>query len=108
VAGLKSPQSIDDAPEAGRSALKVLSQQLGFTPNYFKLMSLSPSTLSGFVALQGALGRTIDARTRDIVALAVSQANGCRYCLSAHSHTAAQFNHGHGRGNRARTPRPLR
>jgi uncharacterized peroxidase-related enzyme len=23
----------------------------------------------------------------------VSQANGCRYCLSAHSHTAAQFNH---------------
>lgn len=93
MARLKFPQSIDDAPEASRPALKAVSQQLGFTPNSFKLMSLSPSALSGVVALQGALGRTVDARTRDIVALAVSQANGCRYCLSAHSHTAAQFNH---------------
>jgi uncharacterized peroxidase-related enzyme len=93
VARLKYPQSIEDAPEASRPALTAVSQQLGFTPNSFKLMSLSPSALSGVVALQGALGRTVDARTRDTVALAVSQANGCRYCLSAHSHTAAQFNH---------------
>jgi AhpD family alkylhydroperoxidase len=93
MARLKFPQSIEDAPEASRPALKAVSQQLGFTPNSFKLMSLSPSALSGVVALQGALGRTIDARTRDIVALAVSQASGCGYCLSAHSHTAAQFNH---------------
>jgi uncharacterized peroxidase-related enzyme len=90
---LKYPRSIDDAPEASRPALKAVSQQLGFTPNSFKLMSLSPSALSGVVALQGALSRTVEARTRDVVALAVSQANGCHYCLSAHSHTAAQFNH---------------
>ena len=93
MARLKFPQSIDDAPEASRPALKAVSQQLGITPNSFKLMSLSPSALSGVVALQGALSRTIDARTRDVVALAVSQANGCHYCLSARSHTAAQFNH---------------
>jgi uncharacterized peroxidase-related enzyme len=93
VARLKYPQSIDDAPEASRPALTAVSRQLGFTPNSFKLLSLSPAALSGVVALQGALGRTTDARTRDVVALAVSQANGCRYCLSAHSYTAAQFNH---------------
>jgi uncharacterized peroxidase-related enzyme len=93
VARLKYPQSIDDAPEASRPALRAVDQQLGFTPNSFKLLSLSPAALSGVVALQGALGRTIDARTRDIVALVVSQANECGYCLSAHSQTAAQFNH---------------
>src|SRR3954452_447066 len=68
MARLKYPQSNDDPPEASRPALKAVSQQLGFTPNSFKLMSLSPSALSGVVALQSALGRTVDARTRDIVA----------------------------------------
>lgn len=89
---LTFPKTIDDAPEASRPALKAVSQQLGFTPNLFRLMSLSPAALSGVVALQGALGRTLDARTRDVVALAVSQVNGCNYCLSAHSHVAAKFN----------------
>jgi uncharacterized peroxidase-related enzyme len=92
MARLKYPQSIDDAPEASRPALKAVSRQLGFTPNSFKLMSLSPAALSGVVALQGALSRTFDARTRDVVALAVSQTSGCHYCLSAHSHSAARFN----------------
>jgi AhpD family alkylhydroperoxidase len=42
--------------------------------------------------LQTALGKTLDARTRDSIALAVSQANGCRYCVCAHSHVASTFN----------------
>jgi AhpD family alkylhydroperoxidase len=42
--------------------------------------------------MQAALSKTVDARTRDSVALAVSQANGCSYCLCAHSHVAATFN----------------
>jgi AhpD family alkylhydroperoxidase len=56
------------------------------------LMAVSPDVLSGFIALQTALDRTLDARTRDTVALTVSQANGCNYCLGAHSYVAAKFN----------------
>lgn len=93
MARLHYPHSIDDAPEASQPALRAIETQLGFIPNSFKLMALSPATLSGVIALQGASSRTVDARTRDIVALAVSDVNECDYCLSAHSYTAAKFNH---------------
>jgi uncharacterized peroxidase-related enzyme len=93
MARLTHPHSIDDAPEASRPALRAVHAQLGFTPNSFKLMSLSPATLSGVIALQGALSRTVDARTRDVVALAVSQVNECTYCLTAHSYAASTFSH---------------
>ena len=41
-----------------------------------------------------AAGRTsrLDAKTREIIALAVSATNGCRYCVN--SHTAALRKHG--------------
>ncbi|MFA5966810.1 MAG: carboxymuconolactone decarboxylase family protein, partial [Sphingomonas sp.] len=33
-----------------------------------------------------ALGRTLDAKTRERIAITIAQANGCDYCLSAHSY----------------------
>lgn len=93
MARLMFPETIDDAPEASQPALRAIRAQLGFTPNSFKLMALSPPTLSGLMALQGALGRAVDARTRDVVALAVSDVNDCKYCLSAHSYTASKFSY---------------
>lgn len=32
------------------------------------------------------MGRTLDAKTRERIALAIAQANGCDYCLSAHTY----------------------
>jgi AhpD family alkylhydroperoxidase len=92
VARLNIPKSIEDAPQESRSTLEQIDKRLGFVPNLHRLMAISPDTLSGFMQLQAALSRTLDARTRDSLALAVSQANGCRYCLCAHSHAAATFN----------------
>ena len=92
MARLDIPGSVEEAPEESRAALERVGKQLGFVPNLHRLMSISPAALSGFVALQTALSKTVDARTRDSVALAVSQANGCRYCLCAHSHVASTFN----------------
>lgn len=44
------------------------------------------STCEGVLGLSGALARgRLGARLREQIALAVSQANGCDYCLSAHS-----------------------
>ncbi|MGV9803567.1 carboxymuconolactone decarboxylase family protein [Mycobacterium sp. NPDC003449] len=93
MARLSYPHSIDDAPEASQPALRAVHAQLGFTPNSFKLMALSPATLSGVIALQGASSHTVDHRTRDVVALAVSQVNECDYCLTAHSYAASAFGH---------------
>lgn len=81
----------DDAPEASRPLLDAVYKQLGFVPNLHRLMSLSPAVLAGFVGLQGPLSKTLDIKTRDAIALAVSEADGCNYCIAAHSYIAANF-----------------
>jgi uncharacterized peroxidase-related enzyme len=92
MARLRIPETVDDAPEQTHKTLETIGKRLGFVPNLHRLLALSPETLSGFMQLQTALGKTLDAKTRDSVALAVSQANGCRYCVCAHSHVASTFN----------------
>jgi AhpD family alkylhydroperoxidase len=71
------------------------TKNLDFVPNFWRVLATSPDQL-GFVwtrlkALMHpeAAGRAspLDAKTREIIALAVSATNGCRYCVN--SHTAA-------------------
>ena len=83
--------SRDKAPAAAHPTLNAVYKQLGFVPNLHRLMSISPAALAGWVGLQGALSKTLDIKTRDGIALAVSEANGCNYCLSAHSYVASNF-----------------
>ena len=49
--------------------------------------SNSPAALEGYLGLSAALGKgSLPAATRERVALAVAEINGCTYCLSAHSY----------------------
>jgi AhpD family alkylhydroperoxidase len=51
--------------------------------NLERLLAKSPATLEGFLALRGALqSGTLAPRLRAAIALVVSEANGCGYCLS--------------------------
>lgn len=83
--------SHEDAPEASKPILDNVKKQLGFVPNLHRLMSISPSVLNGWLGLMSNLSKTLDVKTRDSIALAVSEANGCHYCLSAHSYVAEKF-----------------
>ncbi|MDQ0390636.1 carboxymuconolactone decarboxylase family protein [Labrys monachus] len=76
----------DDVPEASKPILDAVHKQLGAVPNMFRLAASSPAALQGFSANSGALARTLDLKTREGIALAVAQVNGCDYCLSAHSY----------------------
>jgi AhpD family alkylhydroperoxidase len=78
--------SRDDVPEASKPVLDAVQKQLGVVPNMFRLMASSPATLQGFAANNTALGKVLDIKTRERIALAVAQVNGCNYCLSAHSY----------------------
>jgi uncharacterized peroxidase-related enzyme len=75
-----------DVPEAAKPILDAVRKQLGVVPNMFRLIASSPAALQGFTANNGALARTLDVRTRERIALAVAQINGCDYCLSAHTY----------------------
>jgi uncharacterized peroxidase-related enzyme len=76
----------EDAPAKSQPFLDAVEKQLGVVPNLFRLVGTSPAALEGYLGLNGALGRTLDAKTRERIALAIAQANGCDYCLSAHNY----------------------
>lgn len=74
------------APPAVKPLLDGVQKGLGAIPNLFRVAAQSPAALEGLVALFGAAGKgTFDARTREALALTVSEANACDYCLSAHT-----------------------
>jgi uncharacterized peroxidase-related enzyme len=78
----------DAVPEASKPVLDAVEKQLGVVPNMFRLIAGSPSALQGFAANNAALGKTLDVKTRERIALAVAQVNECDYCLSAHTYLA--------------------
>jgi uncharacterized peroxidase-related enzyme len=78
----------DDVPEASKPILDAVHKQLGVVPNMFRLIAASPAALQGFTANNAALAKALDVKTRERIALAVAQVNGCDYCLSAHSYLA--------------------
>ncbi|MBS0295596.1 MAG: peroxidase-related enzyme [Proteobacteria bacterium] len=81
----------DAVPAASKPLLDAVEKQLGVVPNLFRLVGQSPAALQGLLGLNGALGHAFDPATRERVALAVAQANGCDYCLSAHAYLAANL-----------------
>jgi uncharacterized peroxidase-related enzyme len=78
--------SRDNAPSASQPILDAVNKQLGVVPNLFRLVALSPAALTGMTSLSGALTKALDVKTRERIALAVAQVNGCDYCLSAHTY----------------------
>lgn len=86
------PATIDAAPEASRPLLHQVAKQLGSAPNLFRLAARSPAALEGYLGLFGALGKgRLPAATRERIALAIAQYNGCGYCLSAHTYLGANL-----------------
>ncbi|MFA6266444.1 MAG: carboxymuconolactone decarboxylase family protein [Pseudolabrys sp.] len=77
-------------PASAKPAAKVLldavQKKLGVTPNMMRVMAANPSVLGAYLGFAGALGGgTLGAKLHEQIALAVAQANGCDYCLAAHS-----------------------
>ena len=54
-------------------------------PNFLRVLAHSPELLEGFIALNGALGRTkLDPKLRELAYIRASEANSCGYCLQHH------------------------
>ena len=79
--------SIEASPAATQPFLEGAKKQLGSVHNIFRVIANSPAALEGFFGLNGALSKgSLDAKTRERIALVVSEINGCNYCLSAHTY----------------------
>lgn len=89
---IPTPATIEAAPATTHATLNGVKASLGVAPNLYRLTANSPAALEGFVALGGALGKgALDAKTRERIALAVANVNGCDYCNSAHSYISSKL-----------------
>lgn len=83
---IHTPASIAEAPEAARPFLDAVQKKVGMTPNLYRLMGNNPAVLEGHLALSAAIDKGIlPAETRERIAIAIADFNGCDYCLSAHT-----------------------
>ena len=77
---------IADAQGETKELLETIQKQFGMVPNFMKVFANSPATLAGFLGLNSNLQRgELDAGTRERIALALAEENGCQYCVSAHT-----------------------
>ena len=84
---IPTPATIETSPSAAQPLLQAVKKQLGVVPNLFRLVATSPAALEGYLGMSGALAKgELPAATRERIALAVAEINGCSYCLSAHSY----------------------
>lgn len=83
--------TVDPAVAQGKAQtlLAAVKAKMGVVPNMMKTMAHAPALLEGYLAFSGALAKgTLAPAVREQLALAVSQANGCEYCVSAHTYLA--------------------
>lgn len=79
---------VDPAAAAGRTRelLDALKAKLGGVPNLMRTFAHSPAALEFFMAgSQAIAGGSLSAKLRERIDLAVSEVNGCGYCLAAHT-----------------------
>lgn len=73
--------------------LAATARALGGTPNMFRTAAHSPAALTAMNSLFGTLGKgQLGGAIGEQIAIAVANANGCAYCLAAHTALGA----GHG------------
>ncbi len=91
---IPTPATIADAPAKAQPLLEAVNAQLGVVPNMFRLIANSPQTLEAYLGVSAALGKgALPAATRERIALAVAEVNGCDYCLSAHTYLGKNLAH---------------
>ena len=80
---------IDPATATGRAKelLDTVKTKMGAVPNLTRVMAASPPVLEGYLGLSGALAQpgALSAKVKEQLALDVGEANGCDYCVSAHT-----------------------
>lgn len=80
-------QPIQPESASGEAAvhLATTKQMFGATPNLFTTAANAPSTLGAMLGMFANVGKgTLGGKVGEQLAIAIAQANGCGYCMSAH------------------------
>jgi len=79
-----------EVSENNQAIFDNLQKKVGFVPNIYAAMANSKNALGNYLTFSG--GETsFSKKEKEVIDLAISQVNGCRYCQSAHT-TMAKMN----------------
>lgn len=80
----------DTAPEGSRQLLDQVQQGYGFIPSVYGIFAESPVATSTYIHITEQLKKNgaLTPQEQQIVMIAVSEQNGCEYCVAAHSTVA--------------------
>ena len=82
--------TVDTAPDAAKEILAGAQQAYGFVPNLLGTMAEAPALLKAYTTISRIFDESSFTPTeRQVVLLATSVQNGCRYCVAAHSAIAS-------------------
>lgn len=74
----------EEVSASSQQSFDTLKKALGMVPNLYATLAYSENGLSKFLAFQNA-PTSLSNKEKEAVNLVVSQVNGCKYCLSAHT-----------------------
>lgn len=75
----------EQVPADSKPTLDAFTKNIGFTPNMMATFAQSPIAFNAWATLRSSLSKALDLKTRESISLAVSEVNGCNYCLAVHS-----------------------
>ncbi|MEG9437849.1 carboxymuconolactone decarboxylase family protein [Edaphobacter sp. HDX4] len=79
-------QTIATAPDSSKPILEQVKKWYGFIPNLMAIFANSPTVLQGYRALHAIWEEgSFPPRERQLILLAASVENDCKYCAAAHS-----------------------
>lgn len=83
-------RTIDDAEPEAKALLEGAKKKMGFVPNMYGAMANSPGLLNTYMQGYSAFRENsgFSSIEQEVIFLAISQVNGCEYCMAAHSFLA--------------------
>ena len=79
-----SVPTYEQVSPANQALFDNLKKALTFVPNLYATFAHSETALSTYLTLQNAKS-SLSQKAREVINLAVSEVNGCQYCLAAHT-----------------------
>lgn len=84
----------ETAPEASKPLMEQVEKGFGFVPNIFGVMSESPAATEAYLTLNKMVQEktALSPVEQQVALLAISERNGCDYCIAAHTGSAERAN----------------
>ncbi len=67
-----------------------LENKLGMVPNIYATIGYNSNVLNQYMQFDSSVGKSFSNKEIEVIKLAVSEVNGCAYCLAAHTAVAKQ------------------